>query len=170
MCGAAQSTLVKAGDIPDSAGIGTRLGGDSMPIGARRGACAGLLIVLAAAPAAAQGGSDLFGDRWQVGGVIYVSPSFEGSKSYEAIAFPFIAPAGVGTDGVVQIKGADDVRLRVFQAGGFELGPLAGYRFGRDADDVAVAVEAMSTAAWWWAPSAPTAPGRWRSPSPTTPK
>jgi outer membrane scaffolding protein for murein synthesis (MipA/OmpV family) len=42
----------------------------------------------------------------------------------------------VGGDGLVQIKGVDDVRLRLFKAGGFELGPLAGYRFGRDADDV----------------------------------
>jgi outer membrane scaffolding protein for murein synthesis (MipA/OmpV family) len=94
------------------------------------------LVLLAAAPAAAQGTPDLFGDRWQAGGFVYVAPSFEGSKSYEAIAFPFVAPAGLGTDGVIQIKGADDVRLRLFQAGGFELGPLAGYRFGRDADDV----------------------------------
>jgi outer membrane scaffolding protein for murein synthesis (MipA/OmpV family) len=47
-----------------------------------------------------------------------------------------VAPAGLGSEGILQIKGADDVRLRLFQTGGFELGPLAGYRFGRDADDV----------------------------------
>src|SRR5688572_16507188 len=102
--------------------------------------CAGLgaaaVALLAATPAAAQSTSGLLGDKWQVGGLVYVSPSFEGSKSYEAIAFPFVAPAGLGSDGVVQIRGADDVRLRLFQAGGFELGPLAGYRFGRDGDDV----------------------------------
>jgi outer membrane scaffolding protein for murein synthesis (MipA/OmpV family) len=113
-----------------------------MPIGARGGACTALLIALAAGPAAADGPHDLFGDRWQVGGLVYVSPSFEGSKSYDAIAFPFVAPAGVGSDGFLQIKGADDVRLRLYQAGGLELGPLAGYRFGRDADDVSnVAVD-----------------------------
>jgi outer membrane scaffolding protein for murein synthesis (MipA/OmpV family) len=52
-----------------------------------------------------------------------------------------VAPAGIGSEGVIQLKGADDVRLRLFQAGGFEFGPLAGYRFGRDADDVSVAVD-----------------------------
>ncbi len=107
-----------------------------MPTTARAGACAALLVALAAAPAAAQTTSGPFGDRWQVGGFVYVSPSFEGSKSYDAIAFPFVAPAGLGSDGFIQIKGADDVRLRLFQSGGFELGPLAGYRFGRDGDDV----------------------------------
>jgi MipA family protein len=110
-----------------------------MPLdSARLGRSAGvaLLMALAAGPAAAQGGPDPFGNSWQVGGFVYVSPTFEGSRSYEAIAFPFILPAGVGGDGALQIKGADDVRLRLFQASGFELGPLAGYRFGRDADDV----------------------------------
>ena len=107
-----------------------------MPIQVRGSVGAALLVALAAGPAAAQGTSDLFGDRWQAGGLVYVSPSFEGSKSYEAIAFPYVAPAGVGTEGVVQIKGADDVRLRLFETHGLELGPLAGYRFGRDGDDV----------------------------------
>ena len=111
----------------------------------RAGACAALLIGLAAAPAAAQSGrdpsGDLFGDRWQVGGFVYVSPSFEGSKSYDVIAFPFVAPAGLGSEGFIQLRGADDVRLRLFHSGSFEFGPLTGYRFGRDADDVSVAVD-----------------------------
>jgi outer membrane scaffolding protein for murein synthesis (MipA/OmpV family) len=107
---------------------------------ARAGAFAALLVMLAVAPAAAQSTSERFGDRWQVGGFVYVSPSFEGSKSYDAIAFPFVAPAGLGSDGFIQLKGADDVRLRLFQSGGLEFGPLAGYRFGRDGDDVSNAV------------------------------
>jgi outer membrane scaffolding protein for murein synthesis (MipA/OmpV family) len=94
-----------------------------------------LLSALTAVPAAADE-PDLIGGRWQVGGFVYVSPTFEGARSYETLAFPFVLPAGVGSDGKVQIKGVDDVRLRLFQAGGLELGPLAGYRFGRDADDV----------------------------------
>jgi outer membrane scaffolding protein for murein synthesis (MipA/OmpV family) len=110
--------------------------GNLMPALARGSVCAAALVLLAATPAAAQGTADLFGDRWQVGGFVYVSPSFEGSRSYDAIAFPFIAPAGVGGEGVLQIKGADDLRLRLFQNSGFEFGPLAGYRFGRDGDDV----------------------------------
>jgi outer membrane scaffolding protein for murein synthesis (MipA/OmpV family) len=77
----------------------------------------------------------LFGSQWQVGGVVFVTPKFEGAKSYEAVGFPFVAPAGLGDDGVVQIKGADNVRFRVLQAYGFEAGPLLGWRFGRDEDD-----------------------------------
>ncbi|MBO0762983.1 MAG: MipA/OmpV family protein [Hyphomicrobiaceae bacterium] len=107
-----------------------------MPALARVSICAAGLVVLAATPAGAQSTPDLLGNRWQVGGLVYVSPSFEGSKSYDAIAFPFIAPGDVGNEGFVQIKGADDVRLRLFHDGGFEFGPLAGYRFGRDGDDV----------------------------------
>ncbi len=96
------------------------------------------LTTLAALPAAAQSGSDpfgLFGDRWQVGGLVYVSPKFEGAKSYQVTGFPFVAPAGVGDNGIVQIKGADDIRFRVLQFSNFEVGPLAGYRFGRDQTD-----------------------------------
>ena len=99
-----------------------------------------VLAALAALPAAAQSGSDpfgLFGDRWQVGGLVYVSPKFEGAKSYQVTGFPFIAPAGFGDGGIVQIKGADDVRFRVLQFGNLEVGPLVGYRFGRDESDSA---------------------------------
>jgi MipA family protein len=99
-----------------------------------------VITALAAVPAAAQSGSDLFGllgDRWQVGGLVYVSPKFEGAKSYQVTGFPFVAPAGFGDNGIVQIKGADDVRFRVLQFSNFELGPLAGYRFGRDEEDSA---------------------------------
>ena len=109
-----------------------------MPIQARAGACGALLMALAATPAAADGPpEDGLGSRWQAGGFVYVSPSFEGSKSYEAIAFPFVAPAGVGSgDGAIQLKGADDLRWRLLKMGGLEFGALGGYRFGRDGDDV----------------------------------
>jgi outer membrane protein len=105
-----------------------------------RGALVALFALRTAgpAPAAAQGivdASGLFGNRWQVGGVLFVSPKFEGAKSYEVTGFPFVAPAGLGEDGIVQIKGADDVRVRLMQLDGWEFGPLAGYRFGRDEDD-----------------------------------
>jgi len=104
------------------------------------GASLALVALLMVTPAAwAQAGSDPFGvlgNRWQVGGLVVVSPIFEGARSYQALGIPFVAPAGWGNDGgFVQIKGADDVRLRLFGASGFEFGPLAGYRFGRDEDD-----------------------------------
>jgi outer membrane scaffolding protein for murein synthesis (MipA/OmpV family) len=94
-------------------------------------------MVLAAAPAAAEDPHGLLGSGWHVGGFVYVSPLFEGSKSYGAIALPFLAPSGLGSgDGILQLKGADDLRLRLVKAGPLEIGALTGYRFGRDADDV----------------------------------
>lgn len=98
----------------------------------------GGLAMLAAVPASAQSPGDpwgLFGDRWQAGGLVYVSPKFEGSKSYSVIGFPVIAPAGLGDSGVIQVNGIDDIRWRALQFGAFEFGPLGGYRFGRDQDD-----------------------------------
>src|SRR5262245_6530797 len=99
-----------------------------------------LLSAFAAMPAAAQSAQSsdpfgLFGDRWQVGGLVYVSPKFEGSKSYSFIGFPVIAPAGLGDSGAIQVNGIDDIRWRALQFSGFEFGPLVGYRFGRDQDD-----------------------------------
>jgi outer membrane protein len=96
------------------------------------------VLVAGPAPAAAQGVADasgIFGHRWQVGGLVFVSPKFEGASSYEVTGFPLVAPSGLGDGGIVLIKGADDVRLRLLQLDGLEFGPLAGYRFGRDADD-----------------------------------
>ena len=89
-------------------------------------------------PAAAQDAPDasgLFGSRWQVGGLVFVSPKFEGARSYDVTGFPFVAPAALGEDGIIQIKGADDVRFRLLRFDGLEFGSLAGYRFGRDEDD-----------------------------------
>ena len=98
------------------------------------------LAAFAATPASAQPADDLFGltgSRWQVGAAVFVTPKWEGSKSYEAIGFPFVAPAsyGSGTDGTLQIKGIDDIRFRLINQSGFEAGPLVGYRLGRDASD-----------------------------------
>lgn len=90
-------------------------------------------------PAHAQraGGDDFgLGSTWQVGGAVFMTPKFEGSKSYSVYAFPFVAPASLGTgEGFVQVKGLDDFRFRVLKYYGFEAGPLAGYRFGRDSSD-----------------------------------
>jgi outer membrane scaffolding protein for murein synthesis (MipA/OmpV family) len=102
-------------------------------------AIATLLPAVASPPAAAQDSSpfDVFGGGWQAGGLVFVSPKFEGARSYGVIGFPFVAPAGLDDNGTVQVKAGDDIRFRVLQLGGFELGPLAGYRFGRDEDDAA---------------------------------
>ena len=103
----------------------------------RSGAIALGLLAGASLPAIAQG-SDLYGltgPHWQVGGAVFVSPKFEGSKSYVAFGFPFVAPAGFGQDSAVQVKGADNVQFRLLQRYGFEAGPVLGYRFGRDSAD-----------------------------------
>lgn len=73
----------------------------------------------------------------QIGGAAVVAPKYEGSKEYEIRGFPILAPAGsaTGDDGVVQVRGVDDFRLRAFNFNGFEAGPLAGYRFSRDESD-----------------------------------
>lgn len=74
----------------------------------------------------------------QGGGAVVVSPKYEGSKQYEVRGFPLIAPAGspdAAEAGFVQFRGIDDIRFRALRFGGLEMGPLAGYRFGRDEDD-----------------------------------
>lgn len=73
----------------------------------------------------------------QAGGFVAVTPKFEGSKDYEVIGFPIVAPSGsgFGNGGFVQFRGPDDLRFRVLNSGGFEAGPLVGWRFDRDEDD-----------------------------------
>jgi MipA family protein len=102
---------------------------------------AGAALLFAVPQAGAQGRSDLFGfagTPWQVGGFVFVTPKFEGAKSYDVLGFPFIAPAGFGQGAsTIDIRGADDIRFRLIQNNGFEAGPLAGWRFSRDQDDAA---------------------------------
>lgn len=89
-------------------------------------------------PAEAGGlfGYDL--DAVQVGGVVIVAPEYEGSKHYRVLGAPIVAPAGRigdGDAGIVQFRGPSDIRFRLFDYSGFEFGPVAGYRFGRDESD-----------------------------------
>ena len=75
------------------------------------------------------------GNDWQIGGFVFVAPKYEGAKDYEALGFPFIAPAGIGNYGTVQFRGPDDLRFRLINFNGFEAGPLVGWRFDRDDND-----------------------------------
>jgi len=106
-------------------------------------AIAVLTLGSAAGAASAQEGAHGYGAAQSggfslgVGGVVGVKPKYEGSDEYEAFGFPIVFPKFGGNDleGRVKVRGADDVRFKLFEAGGFEVGPLAGYAFGRDEDD-----------------------------------
>lgn len=75
----------------------------------------------------------------EVGGIVATAPKYEGSKSYQALGAPLVIPSTMGplspAQGFFQFKGLEDVRFRVLNQGGFEAGPLIGYRFGRDESD-----------------------------------
>jgi outer membrane protein len=95
-------------------------------------AAAGALL---ASPA---GATDLFGSGpldLQAGGMVFVTPKYQGSKDYEVIGVPLVAPAGANQFGFIQFRGPEDIRLRVINFNGFEAGPLTGWRFDRDEDD-----------------------------------
>lgn len=97
-------------------------------------------VLLAAGVNGRAAATDLWGSGpipLQVGGLVIVAPEYEGADSYRVVGAPFIAPAGaLGDDGgVIQFRGPSDIRFRLLRQGGFEAGPVAGYRFGRDEDD-----------------------------------
>lgn len=102
------------------------------------GASLALSVLVAGVFAVVSPHPGLAGDsiRVKAGGVIAVTPRYEGSKDYRVVGFPFIAPAGLG-GGLVQFNGPEDLRFRLLRSGGFEAGPLVGYRFSREEDDAA---------------------------------
>lgn len=99
------------------------------------------LVLTAAAGAvlvSPAGATDLFGSgplELQAGGMVIVAPKYQGSKDYEVIGVPLVAPAGGNELGFIQFRGPEDIRLRVINFNGFEAGPLTGWRFDRDEDD-----------------------------------
>jgi outer membrane protein len=96
---------------------------------------AGLVAAFLSAPASAQGIADLLPSQIAVGGYAVAGPKYEGSKQYRALGFPIALPAGAGAGGgLIQFRGVDDVRLRLLNTNGFELGPVLGWRFGRSED------------------------------------
>lgn len=81
------------------------------------------------------------GTSFGVGGIVLVSPKYEGSKSYKTFGFPLIIPnfgkdAEEGSFGDrISFKSIDDIRYNFLGIGDFELGPVAGYRGGRKQTD-----------------------------------
>jgi len=97
---------------------------------------AALIIIGSLSPANA--GDAYVGARsaeWTAGGVVVISPKYEGSKSHRVIGIPYIFPSFNEASNMVAIRGADDVRLRLINHGAFVAGPLLGYKFDREASD-----------------------------------
>ena len=104
------------------------------------------LCVAATSPATADpydnqsAGSD---QSLSLGGGVLVKPKYEGSDEHEVIGFPLIIPRFSSNDETtfgqfrrrVSFKGIDDIRFRAIEWKNLELGPVAGYRSGRDQDD-----------------------------------
>jgi outer membrane protein len=95
------------------------------------------LASLAAAASDAHAGdfAGLTNTDWQIGGIVFVTPKYEGAKDYEVLGAPFIAPAGLDDTSRVQFRGPDDLRFRAIEFSGFEAGPLVGWRFDREESD-----------------------------------
>jgi len=74
-------------------------------------------------------------NKWQVGGMVAVGPKYQGSKEYEVYGFPLLIPDRFDSNGRVSVANIDDVRFRLLDLYGFEIGPIGGWRFGRDEKD-----------------------------------
>jgi len=100
-------------------------------------------IVLAGAMVLATTGFAAAGDNhhagssmtWKGGGFVAVSPKYEGSDEYRVVGAPFIFPSFGSASNIVDVRGIDDVRLKLFKNRWMVAGPLAGYQFGRDEED-----------------------------------
>lgn len=97
------------------------------------------LITTGLTGAAQAQNSTVEGLSFGVGAFAFVSPLYEGSDEYRLGGVPIAFP--VFNNGIseersrVAFRGLDDVRVSVLQLGAFDVGPVVGYRFGRDEDD-----------------------------------
>lgn len=71
-----------------------------------------------------------------VGAIGVITPKFEGSKSYHVLGAPYIIPSS-NDDGTgrFNVRSLDDFRFALIQYQGFEFGPTAGWRSGRQEKD-----------------------------------
>lgn len=81
------------------------------------------------------GYDDVSSLTWKGGGFVSVSPKYEGSDEYKVVGAPFIFPSFGSASNILEVRGIDDVRLKVFKNHWMVAGPLVGYQFGRDEDD-----------------------------------
>lgn len=72
------------------------------------------------------------------GGFAFITPAYEGSDEYRVSGFPLIYPKfygdGSGLGDRLTLRGLDDVRFAALRYRGLEVGPVAGYTFGREED------------------------------------
>ncbi len=73
--------------------------------------------------------------EWEAGGMVLTAPTYEGSRKQRVIGVPLLFPSGTEGGGRVQFKGPEDVRFKLLSLYGFQVGPVAGWRFGREEDD-----------------------------------
>lgn len=81
--------------------------------------------------------------RWglTVGGFAGFAPAYEGSDEYRFVGYPLIIPKYYGDSydplaaPRVTFKGIDDIRISALRFGAVDMGPVVGYKFGRDEDD-----------------------------------
>lgn len=105
------------------------------------------LSMAGSAPAEANDFVDGFGEGSRsltLGGGVMVRPKYEGSDEHDVYGYPLIIPRLSDPNDQslfaqfrrrVSVQGIDDIRFRAFDWSGFEIGPVAGYRPGRDQDD-----------------------------------
>lgn len=91
--------------------------------------------VLAFASASQAGDFDFSDLEFQAGGVGFISPRYEGSKSYQVQGVPFAFPGSKGGDDDLNFSDVDSIQYRIVKSGMFEAGPLAGAWFGRNESD-----------------------------------
>ena len=81
------------------------------------------------------------GVRITLGAQVIMQPKYEGSSSYEVSAVPVfkLTPLGGGAGGGLiksfDAKSLDDISFGLFEFGKLEIGPLFGYRLGREEKD-----------------------------------
>lgn len=73
--------------------------------------------------------------QWTAGGVLVISPKYEGSKSYRVTGAPYVFPSFGSASKFIDVGGPDDVRFRLLNRSSFVAGPLVGYKFDRDEGD-----------------------------------
>ncbi len=80
---------------------------------------------------------------FEVGAIGLTTPKYEGSDRYRFLAFPIVIPHYYGDNydpkerSRFSFRGLDDIRYAALRFGNLDVGPLAGYTFGRDDTDAA---------------------------------